>query len=284
MASDGGPPWPGFVDALSTVLLMMVFFTLLMVLVVGTLSYIVAIKEVKPPEGASSETDTTKAEASLNALAELEDKKVERAMKKLQEIMNKAAVLTPADLDVPLDATPQQISDAEKLKKMKLEKKALNKLLVQARNRAVKAEDKAKNLQEALKDAQAFGKKEEMENKEEIKKVPFVTKVVRGMDAQHRIIILYNQLTSTVDEETKQAVLAWVEENRSTIQAHGLNLVAALNHEGVSGSMANTVSFKRLYSLIRLLNVEGKINKDKISFRATATSLPGSNQVSISLQ
>ena len=55
MAEDGSPPWPGFVDALSTVLMMMVFFTLLLVLVVGTLSYIVALKDAAPTETTGSE-------------------------------------------------------------------------------------------------------------------------------------------------------------------------------------------------------------------------------------
>jgi len=66
--SSSGPPWPAFVDALSTVLMMMVFFTLLMVLVTGTLSYIVALKEVTPGAASSTEHVETMIAASQDKL------------------------------------------------------------------------------------------------------------------------------------------------------------------------------------------------------------------------
>jgi len=282
MSSESGPPWPGFVDALSTVLLMMVFFTLLLVMVVGTLSYVVALKEVTPSASASdSESAVSK---NVGMLEDLEEKTIVTAVNKLQEVLNKAAVLTPDDLDKPAVRVPDDEKEVQQLIK---EKKLLLKRVAAARARAMNAEAAAAQARKALEEANrviaASGIEEKIVNTDETAQVPFVTKLIQGMDDSHRIIILYNQLTSTVSEMTKAELLRWVAVNKDAINSGGLSLDAAVSNDEISSSTANSVSFKRLHTLIRILSEEGGIPKERIKFKSVSNALEGTNQVAISL-
>ena len=60
-------------------------------------------------------------------------------------------------------------------------------------------------------------------------------------------------------------------------------MAASLNHRGVSSSMANSVSFKRLYGLINTVTNKGGVSKKDIRFRALSDAVPGTNQVVISI-
>ncbi len=100
MPEDSGPPWPGFVDALSTVLMMMVFFTLLMVLVVGTLSYMIALKDTTLVQAAPS-TEMTETVSGKDGMEYDSFSAVER----LQQALTTKAVLGEEDLD-PNAAVP----------------------------------------------------------------------------------------------------------------------------------------------------------------------------------
>ena len=280
MADDGAPPWPGFVDALSTVLMMMVFFTLLMVLVVGTLSYMIAIKDTAVAQGVAEEpTQTVAASESI-------DYQSLSASEQLKEALTRKAELTQEDVD------PDRRVSVLALEKLEMEKKALQKQLEAALAAAKAGESKSKEdagakaaLQKALARIAELeasrGKDVELRAGEEKTPPPFITKIVKGMDPKNRIIILYNQLTSTLEDSTKAELLKWIKGNQGAIAANGLELVATLNFQGVSSSTSNSVSFKRLYGLIRVINEEGGIPKSKIKFRALDEAVPGTNQVVI---
>lgn len=296
MSADSGPPWPGFVDALSTVLMMMVFFTLLMVLVTGTLSYIVALKEVKP--GAA--TSTEQVETMVAAAQDLAFMEKPSSMDKLAEAMTQSAVLGKEDL---VTSPPPQRFDIEEFER---EKAMLQKRVALAESAAwtahlelqkVKEEQQkqqskkdpelATKLQAALekiKRLEAEGAVEkEVQTEDEYVPPPFITKLVQGMSNKNRIIILYNKLTSTLEEKTESELLVWIKQNKPLIMQKGLQLTATLNHEGVSSSMSNSVSFKRLYGLIKFVNEQAQIPKSKIKFRALNEGVPGINQVVISI-
>jgi len=280
MADDGAPPWPGFVDALSTVLMMMVFFTLLMVLVVGTLSYMIAIKDTAVAQGVAEEpVDTVAASESI-------DYQSLSASAQLKEALTRKAELGEEDLD------PKGSASVLAVEKLEMEKRALQKQLQAALAAARASESKTQEdagakaaLQKALARIAELeasrGKDVELRAGEEKTPPPFITKLVKGMDPQNRIIILYNQLTSTLEDATKTELLKWIKGNQGAIAANGLELVATLNFEGVSSSTSNSVSFKRLYGLIRVINEEGGIPKSKIKFRALDEAVPGTNQVVI---
>ena len=280
MADDGAPPWPGFVDALSTVLMMMVFFTLLMVLVVGTLSYMIAIKDTAVAQGVVEEpTQTVAASESI-------DYQSLSASEQLKEALTRKAELTQEDVDP--DGTVSVLA----LEKLEMEKKALQKQLQAALAAAKASEGKSKEdagakaaLQKALARIAELeasrGKDVELRSGDEKTPPPFITKIVKGMDPKNRIIILYNQLTSTLEDSTKAELLSWIKTNQGAIASNGLELVATLNFQGVSSSTSNSVSFKRLYGLIRVINEEGGIPKSKIKFRALDEAVPGTNQVVI---
>ncbi|MDD3312460.1 hypothetical protein [Pseudodesulfovibrio sp.] len=280
MADNGAPPWPGFVDALSTVLMMMVFFTLLMVLVVGTLSYMIAIKDTAVAQGVAEEpVDTVAASESI-------DYKSLSASEQLKEALTRKAELGEEDLD------PKGSVSVLAMEKLEMEKKALQKRLQAALAAAKASEGKNKEdagakaaLQKALARIAELeasrGKDVELRAGEEKAPPPFITKIVKGMDPRNRIIILYNQLTSTLEDSTKVELLKWIKGNQGAIASNGLELVATLNFEGVSSSTSNSVSFKRLYGLIRVINEEGGIPKSKIKFRALDEAVPGTNQVVI---
>ncbi len=127
------------------------------------------------------------------------------------------------------------------------------------------------------------GKEVELKAGEEKTPPPFITKIVKGLDPRNRIIILYNQLTSTLEDGTKAELLKWIKTNKGAISSNGLELIAVLNFEGVSSSTSNSVSFKRLYGLIRVINEEGGIPKSRIKFRALNEAVPGTNQVVVGI-
>ncbi|WP_421902279.1 hypothetical protein [Maridesulfovibrio sp.] len=296
MSADSGPPWPGFVDALSTVLMMMVFFTLLMVLVTGTLSYIVALKEVKP--GAAHSTEQV--ETLVAAAQDLSFMEKPSSMDKLAEAMTQSAVLGKEDL---VTTPPPQRFDIEEYER---EKEMLQKRVALAESAAWTAHLELQKLKEEVKKQQtsqdpklaaklqaALDKIKRLEAKGAVEKKvqtedefvppPFITKMVQGLNNKNRVIILYNKLTSTLEEKTESELLAWVKQNESAIMQKGLLLTATLNHEAVSSSMANSVSFKRLYGLIKFVNDQAHIPKSKIKFRALNEGVPGTNQVVVSI-
>ena len=289
MATDSntGPPWPAFVDALSTVLMMMVFFTLLMVLVTGTLSYIVALKEVTP--GAASSTEQV--ETMIAASQDLAFMEPPSAVDKLESALGSQVMLGQDELVGIAPAPGVSLEDLER------KNKELMARLTKAERSAKQAsgelaklksnEDMAKKLQEALDKIarlESGGSDEtKLQNKETYTPPKYVTKLVTGINSKQRVIILYNQLTSTLDETTKAGLLAWIKQNEALIKQNGLLLAASLNHKGVSSSMANSVSFKRLYSLINIVANEGKVSKKDIKFRALSDAVPGTNQVVISI-
>ncbi|MBG0776161.1 MAG: hypothetical protein H0S85_06965 [Desulfovibrionaceae bacterium] len=278
---DAGPPWPGFVDALSTVLMMMVFFTLLMVLVVGTLSYIVALKDAAPTQ-TTGDTQVVASSQAMAYAAPLSSKE------RLEKALSTQALLDAKDL------APNSPASVLELEKLEMEKAALKRQLEAAlaaardSGKAVQDEKAAKlALEKALARIAELeasrGKDVEVKSGLEPKTPEFVTRIVRGLDPKNRIIILYNKLTSTLEDATKQELLAWLAPNKEAIAANGLELTATLNFEGVPSSTANSVSFKRLYGLIRVANEEGGIPKSKIKFRALEEAVPGTNQVVISV-
>ena len=289
MATDSntGPPWPAFVDALSTVLMMMVFFTLLMVLVTGTLSYIVALKEVTP--GAASSTEQV--ETMIAASQDLAFMEPPSAVDKLESALGSQVMLGQDELVGIAPAPGVSLEDLER------KNKELMARLTKAERSAKQAsgelaklksnEDMAKKLQEALDKIarlESGGSDEtKLQNKETYTPPKYVTKLVTGINSKQRVIILYNQLTSTLDETTKAGLMAWIKQNEAQIKQNGLLLAASLNHKGVSSSMANSVSFKRLYSLINIVANEGKVSKKDIKFRALSDAVPGTNQVVISI-
>ncbi|WP_320175366.1 hypothetical protein [Maridesulfovibrio sp.] len=296
MSADSGPPWPGFVDALSTVLMMMVFFTLLMVLVTGTLSYIVALKEVKP--GAAHSTEQV--ETLVAAAQDLSFMEPPSSMDKLTEAMTQSAVLDKEDL---VTATPPQPIDIEELER---EKEMLQKRVALAESAAWTAHQELQRLKEEVKKQQASkdpklaaklqaaldkikrleadgAVEKKIQTEDEFVPPPFITKMVQGLNNKNRVIILYNKLTSTLEEKTESELLAWVKQNESAIMSKGLLLTATLNHEAVSSSMSNSVSFKRLYGLIKFVNDQAHIPKSKIKFRALNEGVPGTNQVVVSV-
>jgi hypothetical protein len=290
MATDSdGPPWPAFVDALSTVLMMMVFFTLLMVLVTGTLSYIVALKEVTPGAAASTEHMETMIAASQD-LAFMERPS---AVDRLDEALGSQVMLGRDDLVGIAPAPGVSLEELERKNKelmarvTQAEKSARSAAGELEKLKGGEDDDTAKKLQAALEKIarlEAAGSDErKLENKEEYTPPEFVTKLVKGVSAKHRIIILYNQLTSTLDEGTRAELLAWIKENREVIEQQGLMMAASLNHRGVSSSMANSVSFKRLYGLINTVTNKGGVSKKDIRFRALSDAVPGTNQVVISI-
>ncbi|MBI9080931.1 MAG: hypothetical protein JEY79_14480 [Pseudodesulfovibrio sp.] len=281
MSDEDAPPWPGFVDALSTVLMMMIFFTLLMVLVVGTLSYMIALKDTSPGQAAANsemaETVLASENMEYTALS---------AAERLQAALTNKAVLSEEDLD------PNAAVSILELEKLEMEKKGLEKQLQAALAAAKANKDASKDdvanksaLEKALaRIAQleaSMGKDVELKSGEEKTPPPFVTKIVKGLDPKNRIIILYNQLTSILEDDTKAELLKWIKSNKGAINANGLELIATLNFEKVSSSTSNSVSFKRLYDLIRVINGEGGIPKSKIKFRALNNAVPGTNQVAI---
>jgi len=283
MPEDSGPPWPGFVDALSTVLMMMVFFTLLMVLVVGTLSYMIALKDTTLVQAAPS-TEMTETVSGKDGMEYDSFSAVER----LQQALTTKAVLGEEDLD------PNAAVSLIALEKLEMEKKALEKKL-QAALAAAKASKPAPtedaDTKAALEKAlvriaeleASRGKEVELKAGEEKTPPPFITKIVKGLDPRNRIIILYNQLTSTLEDGTKAELLKWIKTNKGAISSNGLELIAVLNFEGVSSSTSNSVSFKRLYGLIRVINEEGGIPKSRIKFRALNEAVPGTNQVVVGI-
>ncbi|WP_319471407.1 hypothetical protein [uncultured Pseudodesulfovibrio sp.] len=283
MSDDSAPPWPGFVDALSTVLMMMVFFTLLMVLVVGTLSYMIALKDTTLVQAAPS-TEMTETVSGKDGMEYDSFSAVER----LQQALTTKAVLGEEDLD------PNAAVSLIALEKLEMEKKALEKKL-QAALAAAKASKPAPtedaDTKAALEKAlvriaeleASRGKEVELKAGEEKTPPPFITKIVKGLDPRNRIIILYNQLTSTLEDGTKAELLKWIKTNKGAISSNGLELIAVLNFEGVSSSTSNSVSFKRLYGLIRVINEEGGIPKSRIKFRALNEAVPGTNQVVVGI-
>lgn len=282
MPQDGSPPWPGFVDALSTVLMMMVFFTLLMVIVVGTLSYMVAMRNASPTVAETQSTEIVEASQAVSYAEPL------TAAERLKNLLTSKAELKEKDLD------PAAMTSLVALEKLKMEKQELQRQLQAAQKKAkqqaaLKKEDEA--TQQALEKALARikeleasrGKDVEIKSGDEVNPPPFITKIVKGLDSKNRIIILYNKLTNTLEEETKKELLAWLAPNKAAIKANGLELTATLNFEGVSSSTANNVSYKRLYGLIKLANEKGGIPKSKIKFRALDNAVAGTNQVVINV-
>ncbi|OEU67622.1 MAG: hypothetical protein BA863_10455 [Desulfovibrio sp. S3730MH75] len=289
MSTDSGPPWPGFVDALSTVLMMMVFFTLLMVLVTGTLSYIVALKEVTP--GATMSTEQVEELVAVTNDLSFTDKP--SSMDKLQAALNDEAQLGEDDLMADpnspeahlgiLDRENQELA----VRLAKAERAAKRAIAELNKLKKTKGADTAQKLNDALEKIarlEAAGAVEKNVQTEETFEPPaFITKLVKGMNKKNRVIILYNQLTSTLEDNTRDELLDWVKQNESAIRQHGLLLTASLNHNGVSSSMSNSVSFKRLYGLIKVVNIEGGIPKKNINFKALSNAVSGTNQVVISL-
>jgi hypothetical protein len=282
MTDDNAPPWPGFVDALSTVLMMMVFFTLLMVLVVGTLSYMIAIKETAVAQGVTEEA------ADIVAASESMDYQSLSSGEQLTEALTRKAELGEEDLD------PKGSVSVLALEKLEMEKKALQRQLQAALDAARAAPGKAREDESVKADLQkalariaeleaSRGKDVELRSGDEKTPPPFITKIVKGMDAKNRIIILYNQLTSSLEDSTKTELLEWIKSNKGAIASNGLELVATLKFDGVSSSASNSVSFKRLYGLIRVINEEGGIPKSNIKFRSLDDAVPGTNQVVISV-
>ena len=286
--SSSGPPWPAFVDALSTVLMMMVFFTLLMVLVTGTLSYIVALKEVTP--GAASSTEQV--ETEIAASQDLAFMEPPSAVDELESALGSQVMLGKDELVGVAPAPGVSLEDLERKNKELMAR--LNKAEQSAKQASGELaklksnEDMAKKLQEALDkiarlEASGGADETKLKNKSTYTPPKFVTKLVTGINSKHRVIILYNQLTSTLDETTKAGLLAWIKTNEAKIKQNGMLMAASLNHKGVSSSMANSVSFKRLYSLIGIVTNEGKVSKKNIKFRALSNAVPGTNQVVISI-
>jgi len=282
MSTDSGPPWPAFVDALSTVLMMMVFFTLLMVLVTGTLSYIVALKEVTP--GAANSVE--KVETMVAAAQDLAFMEKPSSMDQLQEALGNEAKLGQSDY-MAGHASP--VVSAAQLNKKNEElvarlTQATNELNKLKKNSDSDAEQKLKEALEKIAQLEASGALDKtIQNEDTYEPPAFVTKLVKGINNNNRVIILYNQLTSTLDEKTKVELMAWIKQNKAAIEQRGLLLAASLNHKGVSSSMSNSVSFKRLYGLINMVTTQGKISKKDIKFRALSDAVPGTNQVVISL-
>lgn len=277
-----GPPWPAFVDALSTVLMMMVFFTLLMVLVTGTLSYIVALKEVTPGAASSPEHIETMVAAAQD-LAFMEKPS---SMDQLAAALGNEAHLGQGDLG-PGSGAP--VVSAAQLNKQNQELTARLTKATKELEKLKKGSDAetAKKLQEALDKIARLesGGAEDttLENEDSYTPPAFVTKMVKGINNKGRVIILYNQLTSTLDDKTTAELLNWIKKNKAAINQNGLLMAASLNHKGVSSSMSNSVSFKRLYGLIKTVNTKGGISKTLIKFRALDDAVPGTNQVVISL-
>lgn len=278
MSAEGSPPWPGFVDALSTVLMMMVFFTLLMVLVVGTLSYMVALRNASPVTSSPNEEEVVAASQPMQYVQPLS------AAERLEKALGTKAMLEDNDLD------PSAVVSVIAMEKLQMEKQELMRQLKEAKDKAAAPkEDEAtkKALEKALARIAELeasrGKEVDLQSGQEVKTPPFITKIVKGMDASNRIIILYNQLTSTLEDETRRELLEWLEPNRAAIDANGLELTATLNFEGVSSSTSNSVSYKRLYGLIKLANEQGGIPKSKIKFRALENAVLGTNQVVINV-
>ena len=295
MSADSGPPWPGFVDALSTVLMMMVFFTLLMVLVTGTLSYIVALKEVKP--GAASSTEQV--ETMVAAAQDLSFMEPPSSMDRLTETMTQSAVLGAEDIVTSTAPNRMDIKELQR-EKEKLEKRValaesaawnaqqeLAKLKAKQKKQTVqdpKLEARLKAALAKIKRLEASGAEEKnIQTEDEFVPPAFITKLVKGMNNKHRVIILYNKLTSTLEEKTESELLAWIKHNESAVMQYGLTMTATLNHKGVSSSMSNSVSFKRLYGLIKFVNSKAHIPKSKIKFRALNEGVPGTNQVVVSI-
>lgn len=254
MAHDSTPPWPGFVDALSSVLMMMVFFTLILVLVVATLSYM----------SGSKNTAVVGETASSSSPSESVNHQSRSATGRLQEALTQKAELSEEDID------PKESTYVLALEKLEQEKVLLQKQLNESQARIAQMEE-------------SRGKEVKLRSGDDKTPPPFTSKIVKGLDENNRIIILYNQLTSTLEENNKAEVLKWIGANKGAIAADGLSVVATLNLEGVPSTTANTVSFKRLYDLIRIINEEGGIPKSNIKFRALTEAAPGSNQVTISV-
>lgn len=278
MPEDSSPPWPGFVDALSTVLMMMVFFTLLMVLVVGTLSYMVALRNASPL------TASADGEEVVEASEIMETAQPMTAAERLQKALTAKATLEDKDLD------PNAMVSLIAVEKLQMEKQELKRQLLAAQKKAkeFKKDDTTKKaLEKALARIAELeasrGKDEQLKSGEEVKTPAFVTRIVKGMDAKNRIIILYNKLTSSLDDDTKKAFLGWLQHNKGAINSNGLELTATLNFEGVPSSTANSVSFKRLYELINLANKDGGIPKSLIKFRAIENAVLGTNQVVVNV-
>lgn len=282
MSEDGSPPWPGFVDALSTVLMMMVFFTLLMVLVVGTLSYMVALRNASPMTTSENENEVVQASEPMQYAQKL------TAAERLQKALNTQATLEERDLD------PNAMASVIALEKLQMEKQELTRQLQAALKKAgalEKDEQADEQTRKALEKALARiaeleasrGRDVELTSGKEVKTPEFITRIVKGMDSKNRIIILYNKLTSSVDDGTKQELLNWLDMNRGAIESNGLELTATLNFEGVPSSQANSVSYKRLYELIKLATDSGKIAKSLIKFRALDNAVQGTNQVVVNV-
>ncbi len=289
MSTDSGPPWPGFVDALSTVLMMMVFFTLLMVLVTGTLSYIVALKEVTP----GAKMSTQQVEELVAVANDLSFTDKPSSMDKLQAALNNEAQLGEDDLMADPNSPEAHLSILDKenqelaARLAKAERAAKRAIAELNKLKKTKGADTAQKLNDALEKIarlEAAGAVEKNIQTEETFEPPaFITKLVKGINKKNRVIVLYNQLTSTLEDNTKDELLDWVKQNESAIRQYGLLLTASLNHNGVSSSMSNSVSFKRLYGLIKVVNVDGGIPKKNINFKALSNAVSGTNQVVISL-
>lgn len=251
MAHDSSPPWPGFVDALSSVLMMMIFFTLILVLVVATLSFEIGRKNTTKTEAASSSQSV-----DYQALTSSE---------RLQDALTQKAELGEEDID------PKGADYVLALEKLEQEKDILKKQLKASQSLIVELEA-------------SKGREVKLRSGDDKTPPPATSKVIKGLDEENRIIILYNQLTSILEDSNKTEVLKWIRANKAEIASNGLLLVAALNLEGVPSSTANSVSFKRLYDLIRIINEEGGVPKSKIKFRTLGEAVPGINQVLISVE
>ena len=262
MAHDSSPPWPGFVDALSSVLMMMIFFTLILVLVVATLSYETGRK------------NKTTVEASADAVANAGVQSLSSS-DLLQDALAQKAELGEEDIE------PKGSDYVLTLEQLEKEKDLLKKELKASQARITELETAQTRM--AQKDATP-GKKVELRSGDGKTPPASTSRVVKGMDEDNRIIILYNQLTSILEESNKNEVLKWVRANSLDITANGLMLVAALNLEGVPSSTANSVSFNRLYDLIRIISEEGGIPKSKIKFRSLNEVVSGTNQVLIGVE
>ena len=250
MSHGSTPPWPGFVDAFSSVL-MMIFFTLILVLVVATLSYKIGRSNTVVSEEAASSSESV----NHQSLSTTE---------RLQEALTQKAELSEEDID------PKESTYVLALENLKQEKILLQKQLKESQARIAQLE-------------QSRSKEVKLRSGEDKIPPPFTTKIVKGLDEKNRLIILYNQLTSTLEESNKVEMFKWINANKGEIADDGLSVVASLNLEGVPSSTANTVSFKRLYDLIRIISEEGGVPKSKIKFRALTEAAPGSNQVMISM-
>jgi hypothetical protein len=251
MAHDSTPPWPGFVDALSSVLMMMIFFTLILVLVVATLSYKIGRTNTVASEEASSSSETVNAPSRS-------------ATDRLQEALTQKAELSEEDID------PKESAYVLALEKLEEEKALMQKQLQESQARLAQLEE-------------SRGKEVKLRSGDDKTPPPVTSRIVKGLDENNRLIILYNQLTSVLEEQNKAEMLKWIGANRGAIDADGISVIATLNIEGVPSSTANNVSFKRLYDLIRIISEEGGVPKSKIKFRALTEAAPGSNQVSISV-